>query len=82
MRKRLALELIITHIVYNTGCVVVISTRERDTLGQLDVAVTRHFNLDAVRVKLRSPDRVLEVGDFAFVEPNHFGADEVASYLL
>jgi hypothetical protein len=42
------------------------------------VAVTRHFNLDAVWIELCSPDRVREVGDFAFMETDHLGADEVA----
>jgi hypothetical protein len=71
-----------THVIYNTRCVVIIGTGERDTLRELDGAVTRHFDLNTVGIELCASNWILQVGDFALVQTDHFSADEVASCLV
>ena len=67
-----------TYIVHDTRVLIFIRSRKGDTLGKRDRAVADDLDLNAVRVKLCTTTRVVFVGDFAFVEPDHLCADEVA----
>lgn len=63
----------------NTRVIVRVRSWERNTLGKLHSAITNNFNLYAIGVELGAAARVLEVGDIAFVQSDHFRADKVAA---
>tara|TARA_R110002003_G_scaffold448_20_gene20009 strand:- start:8901 stop:9128 length:228 start_codon:yes stop_codon:yes gene_type:complete len=66
------------YVVDDTGVGVVVSTWEGNALGKLDGAGAGDFDLNAVGVELGAACRVDEVRGIAFVQGDHFGADEVA----
>lgn len=65
--------------MYDARIVVRISTRETDALGQFHLAITRHLDLHAIRVELRSTPGILRIAYFAFMQPDHLSADQVLS---
>jgi hypothetical protein len=69
----------VRYVVDYAGIFVGVSAWERDAFWQLDCALAFNFNLDAVWVELCASPWVLEVGDLAFMESNHFGANKIAT---
>ena len=67
-----------TYIVNDPRVFVGVGTGEGDALWKLHRSVALDFELHTIWVELCAAPWVLEVRDFAFVESNHFGADEIA----
>jgi hypothetical protein len=57
-----------------------VGPRERYTLGQLDRAIADNLELYAIRVELRTADRVLVEPRVSLVERNEFTTEKVADY--
>ena len=68
----------VTYIVDDARVFVFVGSGEGYALWEGNRSVAYDLDLHAVGVELCTAAGVLLVGDFAFVEADHFGADEVA----
>lgn len=68
-----------TYVVDDTRVLVFVRAGKGYAFWERDCSVTDDLDLDAIRVELCTAARVVFVGDFAFVEADHFGADEIAT---
>lgn len=68
------------YVVHDSWVIVGVGAGEGDAFGELDGTVADDLDLYAVRIELCASHWVFEIGHFAFVEGDHFGADKIAVF--
>lgn len=68
----------VTYVIYDSRIFVFVCSGEGYTFWERNRSVPHNLDLYTVGVELGTAAGILLVRDFAFMEANHFGADEVA----